>query len=83
MRVRINLLGMKDIQEFITICEAEGGKNELVCPRNNYRVNACSVLGCLAAMEWDDLWFESEKDFYDKIEKWIVIGADDGNYIHE
>ena len=37
-----------------------------------------------AASEWgEDLYIDSENDIYDKIERYIVIGADDGAYIHE
>ena len=55
---------------------------ELFCNTSGYRVNARSVLGCVAALEFEDLWIESENDIYDKIEKYIVIGDNDGNYIH-
>ena len=40
------------------------------------------MLGCLAALEFDEMIVDSDVDFYDKIEKFIVIG-EDGNYIHE
>ena len=82
MRVQLELLGLKDVQEFVSICEGQNGKKELYCPSNNYRVNATSILGCLAALEWNNLWLESDEDFYSKIEKWVVLG-EDGEYIHD
>ena len=36
----------------------------------------------VAALEFDEMIVDSDVDFYDKIEKFIVIG-EDGNYIHE
>ena len=40
------------------------------------------VLGCLAAMEFEEVYVDSDTDIYNKIEKWVMNG-DDGNYIHE
>ena len=82
MRNKINLVTTSDITEFVRICEGIEGTIELFCGKNGYRVNARSMLGCLAALEFDELWVESDKDIYSKIEKFIVIG-EDGNYIHE
>lgn len=82
MRNKINLVTMTDITEFIKICEGIEGRVELICGKKGYRVNARSMLGCLAALEFDELWVESDKDIYSKIEKFIVIG-ENGNYIHE
>lgn len=82
MRNKINLVTMTDITEFVRICESIEGRVELFCGKKGYRVNARSVLGCIAAIEWNELWVESDEDIYDKIEKWIVIG-EDGNMIHE
>ena len=82
MRNRINLVTTSDITEFVRICEGIEGRIELSCGKNGYRVNARSMLGCFAALEFDELWVESDKDIYSKIEKFIVIG-EDGNYVHE
>lgn len=82
MRNKINLITMTDITEFIKICEGIEGRVELICGKKGYRVNARSMLGCLAALEFDEMWIDSDKDIYDQIEKFIVVG-EDGNYIHE
>lgn len=82
MKNKINLITMADINDFVNICDSCEGKIELFCKTSGYRVNARSVLGCVAALEFENLWVESENDIYDKIEKYIVIGDNDGNYIH-
>lgn len=82
MRNKINLVTMTDITEFIKICEGIEGRVELICGKKGYCVNARSMLGCLAALEFDEMIVDSDVDFYDKIEKFVVIG-EDGNYIHE
>ena len=56
MRNKINLVTTSDITEFVRICEGIEGKIELFCGKNGYRVNARSMLGCLAALEFDELW---------------------------
>lgn len=82
MRNKINLVTMTDITDFVRICESIEGRIELFCGKRGYRVNARSILGCLAALEFDEMWVDSDKDIYSQIEKWIVVG-EDGNMIHE
>lgn len=82
---KIMLIGLSDIEGFNRKVINEDGRIELVNPKRNFRVDAKSYLSCLlAASEWgEDLYIDSENDIYDKIEKYIVIGANDGAYIHE
>lgn len=79
---RINLVTTSDITEFTNICQKIDGKVELFCKKTGYRVNGKSLLGCLAAMEFKEVYVDSDSDIYSKIEKWVMNG-DDGNYIHE
>ena len=79
---RINLVTTSDITEFTNICQKIDGRVELFCKKTGYRVNGKSLLGCLAAMEFEEVYVDSDKDIYSKIEKWVMNG-DDGNYIHE
>lgn len=79
---RINLVTTSDITEFTNICQKIGGRVELFCKKTGYRVNGKSLLGCLAAMEFEEVYVDSDDDIYSKIEKWVMNG-DDGNYIHE
>lgn len=79
---RINLVTTSDITEFTNICQKIDGRVELFCKKTGYRVNGKSLLGCLAAMEFEEVYVDSDTDIYSKIEKWVMNG-DDGNYIHE
>jgi hypothetical protein len=79
---RINLITTSDITEFTNICQKIDGKVELFCKKTGYRVSGKSLLGCLAAMEFEEVYVDSDKDIYNKIEKWVMNG-NDGNYIHK
>ena len=79
---RINLVTTSDITEFTNICQNIDGRVELFCKKNGYRVNGKSLLGCLAAMEFEEVYVDSDEYIYNKIEKFVMNG-DDGNYIHE
>lgn len=85
MRNKICLLGMKDIQEFLSIIANIDGKIEVFNPNNGHRVSGRSLLGLImASTEWSgDTWIESEEDIYDAIEKFIVISDNDSASIHE
>jgi len=79
---RINLVTTSDITEFTNICQNIDGRVELFCKKTGYRVNGKSLLGCLASMEFEEVYADSDIDIYNKIEKFVMNG-DDGNYIHE
>ena len=49
------------------------GGNIVVTDNQGLRVNAKSVLGMLYALEFEELWCESDKDIYSKIEHYIII----------
>lgn len=85
MRNQICLIKNSDIRNFVDICTLLDGKIEVYSPKSGYRVNAKSFLGVLlAATEWqDDVWVESEKDYYQKLKNFIVEQENDGAYIHE
>ena len=80
---KINLITTTDMTEFVKACESVDGRVELFCRKSGYRVNAKSMLGALAAMEFSDLYVDSDMDIYSKIEPWVMTQGDDGNYIHE
>lgn len=84
MRNKICLLGMKDIQEFLSIIANIDGKIDVFNPKNGHRVSGRSLLGLImATTEWGgDTWIESDYDMYSDIEKFIVIGDDDCVNIH-
>lgn len=76
MRNKIYLLGVKDVQDFVRLCEGVDGKIELYCPKTGYRVSAKSLLGGIATLDWSEVWVESEIDIYSRIEKFIILGED-------
>lgn len=78
---RINLVTGTDISDFLQACKDVNGRVELFCKKTGYRVNAKSLLGCMAAIEFEELYVDSDEDIYSKIEKFVMNG-DDGNYIH-
>lgn len=84
MRNKICLLGMKDIQDFLSIIKDVDGKIEVFNPNTGYRVSGRSMLGLIiATSEWGgETWIESEVDIYDNIEKYIVISDNDAANIH-
>lgn len=81
---RIRLDGLSDVRDFLNIVNGLDGRIELCNLPKNYRINAKSQLGVLmASSEWgDNIWIDSDKDIYSKIERFIVIADDDNATIH-
>ena len=65
-KTKIELVGMSDINKFISITTKLPGVIKLT-DGDNYSVSAKSLLGALASMEWDELYCESENDIYTHI----------------
>lgn len=57
--------------EFVTITTKLPGKI-VVVDNKGMCVNARSILGVIYAMEFEELWCESERDIYNAIEKFII-----------
>lgn len=72
MRNKIRLDTSKDAQTFVNITSKLEGKIVVKDP-NGLCVNAKSILGALHAMEFTELWCESENDIYMKIKDFIII----------
>lgn len=66
-RVKINLVTMEDVKNFVKIVSTIPGRISIT-DNSNYICNAKSILGCLAAMEWDEMYVESEEDIYHRLE---------------
>lgn len=47
--------------------------NVTITDNNGLRVSAKSLLGVLCAMEFQELWLESEADIYALIEKFVAV----------
>lgn len=72
MKVKIRLDTGADAINFSNIATTLEGKI-IITDNNGLCVNAKSILGMLYALEFEELWCESEKDIYSHIEKFIII----------
>lgn len=72
MRNRIRIDTIKQANELAAIMGKLDGKITIT-DGQGLTVNAKSVLGALHAMEFENLWIESEKDIYMAIEPFIVV----------
>lgn len=73
MRNKIRIDTIQDVNKFVNITSQLGGKITIT-DNAGLTVNAKSVLGALHAMEFEELWIESENDIYSAIEPFVVIG---------
>ena len=72
VKAQIRLDTMSDVHRFVKIATAQTG-NIYITDDNGLRVSAKSILGALYALEFDNLWCESEVDIYHVIEDFIII----------
>ena len=72
MRAKIRLDTSSDAINFAHITSQLKGKI-VVKDGNGFCVNAISVLGALHALEFNELWVESENDIWMKIKDFIII----------
>jgi hypothetical protein len=72
MKAKIRLDTMHDAAAFVKTVEPLGGKI-IVSDSDGMRVNAKSLMGMLYALEFDEIWCESENDIYSHIERFVVI----------
>lgn len=68
---QISLVTMHDIQEFVNIA-TEYGKPLKLTDKENYTVNAASILGVRYSLEWNSLYLLSEEDVYSLFAKFII-----------
>ena len=72
MRNKIRIDTIQDVNKFVNITSQLEGKITIT-DNAGLAVNAKSVLGALHAMEFEELWIESEKYIYSAIESFIII----------
>jgi hypothetical protein len=75
-KLRINIDTGAKIQKFVDIINANNVNAVLESTGENgenYRVNARSLLGALATMDWNDVWVKSDEDIYSLIEEFVVV----------
>lgn len=72
MRNRIRIDTIKQANELAAIATNLNGKITIT-DGQGLTVNAKSVIGALHAMEFNELWLESENDIYMAIEPFIIV----------
>lgn len=72
MKAQIRLDTLSDIQRFVKIVTKYSGAVHIT-DNNGLRVSAKSILGAMYALEFDELWCESDEDIYHAIEDFIII----------
>lgn len=76
-KLKINIDTGAKIQKFVDIINKNNIDAVLETTTSDgedYRVNARSVLGALATMEWaNGVWVRSKEDIYSLIEEFVVI----------
>lgn len=70
-RYKINLITMSDINEFVKVASLSPYVVRLV-DGTGFCVNGKSLLGAMAAVEWNELYVESDGEIYGSISKFIV-----------
>lgn len=71
MRARIRIDTTWDAEKFANICRTLEGKI-LVKDPNGLCVNGKSILGMLHALEFTELWLESENDYWMTLREFII-----------
>ena len=73
-KLKINIDTGAKIQKFVDIINANNINAVLESESENgvYRVNAKSLLGALATLDWNDVWIKSDEDIYSLIEEFVV-----------
>ena len=72
MKAKIRLDTASDARRFNAIASKLNG-NIYIVDGEGLRVSAKSLLGSLYALEFEELWCESENDIYHAIEEFIIV----------
>ena len=74
MRARIRLDTTSDVEKFVQITGSKEITGRIVIKDSTgLCVNAKSILGALHAMEFSELWLESENDYWVALQDFIII----------
>ena len=73
MRSKIRLETLTDINNFIKVVTPLPGKIVVKNTNEDFIVNAKSIFVMICAMNYDDLWVESENDIYSHISEFVVV----------
>lgn len=72
MKVKVRLDTNTDAIKFSNLCLSLPG-NITITDNKGLRINAKSILGMLYALEFEELWCESEEDIYTHINEFIIV----------
>ena len=72
MKAQIRLDTLSDVQRFVAIASTQKGAVHIT-DGDGLKVSAKSLLGALYALEFDELWCESDNDIYHAIEDFIIV----------
>lgn len=71
MSYKIRLDTLSEVNQFVKVASSVPG-HVTITDKQGLRVNGKSVLGMLYAMEFEELWCESDVEIYHLIENFLV-----------
>lgn len=72
MKYKIILDTVSDVTTFVKNIISVADATVTVTDNRGLRVNAKSLMGMLYALEFDQLWCESDKEIYEKIKQFVI-----------
>ena len=72
MKYKIILDTVSDVNTFVKNVSTFPDASVTVTDNRGLRVNAKSLMGMLYALEFDELWCESDIEIYEKIKQFVV-----------
>ena len=71
-KYKIVLDTVSDVNKFVSIANSVFNSTITVTDNNGLRVNAKSLMGMLYALEFEELWCESDAEIYEKIKDYVI-----------
>lgn len=71
-KYKIVLDTVSDVNKFVSIANEFLNSTITVTDNNGLRVNAKSLMGMLYALEFEELWCESDAEIYEKIKDYVI-----------
>ncbi len=72
MKYKIVLDTVSDVTNFVKNVTTEKEATVTVTDNRGLRVNAKSLMGMLYALEFEELWCESDTEIYEKIKDYVI-----------
>ena len=71
-KYKIILDTVSDVNKFVSIANSFVNAEITVTDNRGLRVNAKSLMGMLYALEFEELWCESESEIYEAIRDYVI-----------